>query len=192
MATFECIYLLNNTVDTPIQSDVSTIKYPCTGFCYMVINNKEKIVSKYLVGKQKDYYELIKSLIENACDRKKLNKNISEEGEYIDEITVKNDFTTITNKIYYKESCIVSDIDMDNFCYDLSEMLLTVPILGCMIVNRSSETILFIKIDNDTFLTIDSHQSKHGTVNYEDAIKYITRGGLSRGVIQTGIYNPYI
>ena len=192
MATFECIYLLDNTIETPIQSDVSPIKYPCTGFCYMVISNKEKLVSKYLTQKHNDYYNLIKSLIENAGNRKKNNPNINEDGEYIDELTIKNDFLTITNKIHYKEICIVTDNDMDIFCDDLSEQLISIPVLGAFIVNRSNETILFIKIDHDTFLTVDSHLSKHGTVNYDNTIKYITRGGVSKGVIQTGLYNPYI
>ena len=55
-----------------------------------------------------------------------------------------------------------------------------------IMVTRSQETFLMIKIDNDEFLVIDSHKSAHGTLNTMNAIKYITRYDLYKGLIQIG------
>jgi hypothetical protein len=191
MATTESVDLLSNPINTPIQSDVSSTKYPCTGFCYLVMENKEMIVSNYLCGLNKKYYELIKNLIIKAGDRKKNNQAIKEDGEYIDEQTIKSDFSEIVKKIQYQDENIVSNMAMENFSNNMYITLLNIPILGCLIINRSNETILLIKINNLNYLVIDSHQSKHGIVDHINAIKYITRNGLSMGVIQVGIYDPY-
>jgi hypothetical protein len=190
---FEPEYLLSNTVDTPTQRDVSPTKYPCTGFCYNILMNKEVVVSKYMSNKTTDYYNLIETCIKRAGFRKLQNSKINEEGEFIDEETIKTDFPQIVNKTNYSEVCLITDLEMENFSNDFFVTLLSVSSpLGAIIVNRSNETILFIRLSEDSFLLVDSHQSKHGRLNSCDVIRYITKNGVTKGVIQIGIYDPYI
>ena len=98
---FETSSLLVNTIPTQPQATATNVKYPCTGFCYMIIQNKEKILDMYLNKKVVDYGHFISNLIREAGDRKKNNPNISEEGEFLNQQTVTNDFGNITEKMEF-------------------------------------------------------------------------------------------
>ncbi len=72
-------------------------------------------------------------------------------------------------------------------------ILFKTPILGHILVNRSNETFLLIKLSNEVFFLIDSHQPFHGKLNFETCPNYITKFNNYEGNIQIGysrdIYN---
>ena len=55
-----------------------------------------------------------------------------------------------------------------------------------IIVNRSHETFLFIKVSEDQYIVVDSHKSKHGLVDTLGALNYITKYNNYQGTIQLG------
>ena len=182
--------LLENRVHTPVQAFSTPIKYPCTGFCYLVAKNKEKIVELYYRrnpdGKCKEYHNYILELIKQAGERKKNNPNIHERGEYIDQETVKNDFTDIYNNLTFTE---VGSPDEESFAIaqnNLYMLLMDTKIGGYMMVTRSHETFIMLKLDLETMLVVDSHQAFHGTLNLEKATQYILKNGIYRGLSQIG------
>lgn len=190
--TFESVYLLDNTISTPTQADVSETKYPCTGFCYKAVEQIDILVSLYTDKQETTYSDIIRNMIYEAGVRKSSNNAIPQDGEFIDEDTIKNDFPEIFNRTTFKDYPLATEQDMDIFTNQIHEIILTKDIMTCIFVNRSSETILFVKIADDRLLVIDSHQPKHGTVSSDYAVRYITRNEQSKGNIQIGIYDPYI
>lgn len=188
MNSFECINLIEQGIITPTQSNTSNVKFPCTGFCYFAIIQKYDILEKYN-SKDANYYNLIKSLILKAAERKKQNREIHEEGEFIDQNTIRNDFPDIFRQTKYKELIIATDFDFFVFENELLEILVMMQELDYLIVNRSNESLLMFKLNEFEFLVVDSHQSAHGILNVNNVILYVTRGNQTKGVIQIGIPN---
>jgi len=178
--------LLKNTIPASPQSLVTSIKYPCVGFCYMAINNIDKLVDLYNAKNNIEYNYLIVDLIKSAAERKKTNINIHQDGEYIDQDSVSCDFKNIVDKL---EFCEMNTLNANSLLYTKNHIYLTfieMDYKDYLIVNRSSETFLIIKLDLDSFLIVDSHKDIHGTVNLDDAIQYITRYDIYKGLIQLG------
>ncbi len=183
----DTIDLLTKTVDTPIQATTTDTKYPCTGFCYYAIQNKDKIYSLYFNGEKEKYYDLIERLIVDAGNRKRDNKNIPEEGEYIDQDTVKSDFDEIVKDMKFYEFGKVddgeyNDLVINNVAIHLYDIKKYTPV----IVNRSLETFLLIQVFEDQYIVVDSHKSKHGLVDTFGALNYITKYNNYQGTIQLG------
>jgi len=191
MSYFETKSLLQNTLQTPIQADVSQTKYPCTGFCYMVVKNIDKILDLYDNKKSDEYYEFIKNLILQAGERKKNNSQIPFDGEYINADTVKNDFSDVYQKLEYKELGSVVDGEYDDLIINnIAILLFNINQKGFIIVNRSSETFVAIKKSDEYFLIVDSHQNINGEVDFIGLCNYITKKNDYQGIIQLGIdYN---
>lgn len=186
MSYLETKNLLQDTISTPIQSHVSQIKYPCTGFCYMAVQKRDHLLALYQ-QKSSTYSDEIKDLILQACERKKNNPNIDQQGEYINQPTVYEDFD-IAHFMQFSEMGIATDEDLEIVINNICIMLLDVQIGNFAIVNRSMETFLMMKIEDDKFLIIDSHQPIHGVVDLSGVCKYITRHDKVKGNIQIGIF----
>lgn len=127
------------------------------------------------------YYQLIKDTILEAAKRKQTNKSIHPDGECIDEETVQEDFPEICKKITYYDYGIPTDLELQIFLNGWYGNLLTMQVDEVLIVNRSHETFLMIKMDIDKFWIIDSHKEKHGITNVEGCLSYITRFGQITG-----------
>lgn len=184
----DTIDLLINSVKVPIQATTTDTKYPCTGFSYLVIKNKDKLCNLYIEGKEDEYYEFIKKLIIEAGNRKRDNKNIPENGEYIDQDTVKADFREIYDKLQFYELATVNDGIYGNIIINqIATYLFEIDIGEYIIINRSHETFVLLKISDDMYLVIDSHKSKHGLVTFENALNYITKNNKYEGTIQLAI-----
>jgi hypothetical protein len=133
---------------------------------------------------------LIEKLIIKAGNRKRDNKNIPEEGEYIDQDTVKSDFREIYDKLQFYELSTVDDGEYGDIVINQIAMyLFEIDIDGYLIVNRSHETFVLLKISDDMYLVVDSHKSKHGLVTFENALNYITKSNKYQGTIQLAL--PY-
>lgn len=182
----ESVDLLNDFIETPIQSNISKTKYPCTGFCYLAIKYKKNLLNLFLLKKRQEYFDFISKLIRDAGERKNKNKNINCDGEFINQETIKNDFPEIYDTISFKDLGIASDLDLEIFINNIFIDIMDLSLNDCLIINRSSETFLAIKIDQEDFLIIDSHQNKHGIVQLENLIDYITKFKKYRGNIQIG------
>jgi len=185
----DSIDFIQNGIHTPIQSIVSDIKYPCTGFCYMAIRERSLLLRKFKESYDYNYYKFIYELISRAAHRKSNNNRIHNDGEFINQDTIKEDFLDIYNQTEYKEYGIsVSDpVSIDIFNNDMFMGLISTPINEYVIVNRSNETFLLLKLEQEKFLVVDSHQPKHGTIDIYDAIRYITRNG-SATYVQIGLH----
>jgi hypothetical protein len=182
----ETVDLLNDTIDIIPQSECTNIKAPCTGFCYLVIPHIDSIVKYYLNKKVHDYKAIIRGLIINAGKRKQEKKDISEEGEYINESTILNDFPNICNKMEYLE---MNTVDRNSLSYTKNTLyiiLIEMNYKDYMIVTRSHETFIIIKIDTDKYLIVDSHKNKNGYCNILDTIRYITKYDKYKDLIQIG------
>ena len=70
---FETVSLLKNTLLITPQHEATKVKYPCVGFKYIAIQNKNKIIDLYTLGTDKNYNDYIKNLICRAGRRKKSN-----------------------------------------------------------------------------------------------------------------------
>ncbi len=183
---FETVSLLKNTLLTTPQHEATKVKYPCVGFTYMAIQNKNKIIDLYKLGTDKNYNDYIKNLICRA-GRRKESKSIDESGEYIIENTIVRDFSDIVNRLCYKEMNIVDEISHEYTANELYILLDSMQNNNHIIVNRSHETFVMFKITHDKYLVVDSHKNKHGEVDTLDAIKYITKYGHYKGLISLGI-----
>jgi hypothetical protein len=182
----ETVDLLKDYINTPIQSNISKTKYPCTGFCYYVIRNKDKLLELFLTKKKEEYYNFISNLIREAGLRKNENKKISFDGEFINQETIQTDFPDIFQTIIFKEFGIFTEDDMKIFINDFYLDVLDIPIKDCIVVNRSLETFIAIKLEENCFMIIDSHQNKHGLVGSDEFIDYITKFKKYKGNIQLG------
>lgn len=187
-STIESKDLLENRVATPIQSFATDVKYPCTGFCYMVAKNKDKIIDLYnnRQSNPKQYYDYILQLIKLSGERKRNNPKINVKGEYIKCDTVLNDFGDIYKEMTFLE---VGSPDDESFAIaqnNLYMILMDVEIGGYMMVTRSDETFIMLKLDFENLLIVDSHQPIHGTVNIEKATQYVLKSGIYRGLTQIG------
>ena len=45
--TFESRSVLYDIIQTPVQTSVTKVKYPCKGFCYMAIQNMNLLLEYY-------------------------------------------------------------------------------------------------------------------------------------------------
>ena len=178
---------LEKTIDMPTQTEITDIKYPCTGFCYYCIENKNKILSYILLKKYNKYKELIIDLVKQAGERKNNNSLIKEEGEFINECTVKKDFEKIYGNTEYREIIMIEYNDIDKIEDETYLIMLDMDIFSYIIVTRSNETIIIFRINSNKYLIIDSHQPYHGITNCNSAIKYITRDMTLKGTIDIGI-----
>ncbi len=187
MPAFESISLIQDPIEAPTQLLATDTKYPCTGFCYLSATDRNLLVEMYFERDSQGYYQYISYLINQAGIRKQNNPEIPEEGEYIDAPTIMADFPDLVATIEFTEMGVVGgeekEIEINNICM----LLLTSPISGPIFVNRSNESILFVRLDKDTFFVIDSHQPVHGVLSLLDVVKYITRDGQIRGFVQIGI-----
>lgn len=191
MSTFETATLLQDGINVPPQHETTDVKFPCTGFVYLVLQNLEHVVQTFQSNDKLGYYNLIKNLILQAADRKKTNSSIPFDGEFINHQTVQQDFSEIYQQTEYSELGITTELDYEILLNNVFMKMLELPVNRWIIVNRSHETFVMIKVDGETYLIVDSHKTKHATVNTEDAIKYITRNGTYRGFVQLGIFNLY-
>lgn len=178
---------LEKTIDMPTQTEITDIKYPCTGFCYYCIENKNKILSYILLKKYDQYRELIIDLVKQAGERKKNNQLINNEGEFMNEDTIKKDFEKIYNNTEYREIIITEYNDIDQIEDEIYSIILGMTIFSYIIVTRSNETIIIFRINLNKYLIIDSHQPYHGLTNCNSVIKYITRDMTLKGTIDIGI-----
>jgi len=184
----ETVSLLSSTIETEPQAFATKVKWPCTGFCYMVIQNKSKLLDLYKTRSEQAYYEFILKLIKEAGIRKMSNSNIPYKGEYLNQDTVKKDFPNIVKKMEFIEMNTVDPEGSEYAKNTLFLQLFTLQLGDCMMIIRSEETFLIIKIDNDAYLVVDSHKDRHGTVDTIKAVQYITRFNIYKGLVQIGVY----
>lgn len=186
----ECRDLLENRVYTPVQAFSTDVKYPCTGFCFSIAQNKETVLELYHKrddnGQCKEYQDFILNLIVAAGERKRDNPNIDKSGEYINQETTKDDFPEVFNKLTFREVGTPTEESFEIAQNELYMMLMDTQLGEYMIVTRSHETFIMIKIDFEKFLVVDSHQAFHGTVSIEKATHYILKNGTYRGLTQIG------
>lgn len=190
MNNLSCEDLLTECVPVSTQVQLTNIKYPCTGFCYYSLRLLNEIITLIKNNSNEEYAELINILILQGAKRKQ-SLTIHFDGERIDEDTVKNDFSDIYNQIQFYEYGLPTDIESEIFINDWYGNLLILENNQALIINRSHETFLVIKIDDDKFWIIDSHREKHGYVNTLNLLSYITRFEQSKHV-QIGIFTPTI
>lgn len=185
MSSFETKDLLENCFPTTPQAFATSVKYPCTGFCYMVLENKEKVLNLYQGGDKKGYHDLIYNLIVKAGDRKRDNEEIDYKGEYLNSKTILEDFE-ISKKMKFMDFNTVDEEGSEYAVNTLFLLIFDLPDKGFLMVTRSEETFLLIKLSAESILVIDSHKSEHGTVDISNAIRYITRDKVYKGLIQIG------
>lgn len=178
--------LLENVVETIPQWEVTKVMSPCTGFCYYVIKNSEEIKKIFLSGNKEEYKNYLIKLIQQAAKRKSNNKNINLEGEHIDQLTIKEDFWNLTVCMEFIQKDIVDSQDLEKAKNEIYMELISMK--NYLLVTRSQETFLLIKLEDDKYLAVDSHRRLNGTVNTENAIKYITKFGNYKGNISLGIW----
>ena len=189
---FETVSLLSNTIKSPHQVQVTKTKFPCTGFAFYALQNKTILLDLYKNRKTEHqaYYNFILRLIQRAGKRKENNKLIPQDGEFITSDTVKKDFIKSYRQMQFNEINLVDEKTSKIIAInELFMILFQLSVNSAIIITRSYETFLMIKLDNDTLFIIDSHKTVHGTVNLPDGVKYITRDSLANGVIQYGIMN---
>jgi len=181
--TLESIDLLQNRIHAPLQAFASDVKYPCTGFCYMVAQNRHLLIDLYN-DKSSEYYNFILNLLKLASDRKKNNPNIDIKGEYINCETTKQDFPEIYKSMTFTE---VGSPDEESFAIAQNNLyMLLLDTSDYMMVTRSDETFIMLRIDFELVLVVDSHQAFHGTLSLEKATHYILKNGTYRGLSQIG------
>jgi hypothetical protein len=183
--------LLYGTITTPIQSAVAKCKNICTGFSYMAYEASDKLIEYYNTDSDK-YRELVVKLMEQACKRKCNNTMIHSEGEYIDEDTLKVSFPNLYDSFQFVE-IIIKKVDNENNIVKNKEKienaLKSLKVNEPIIFLRSYETFIMIKLNNDEFLVVDSHQPYHGKVSVKNAIEYIILAGLFSGSLYYGMMN---
>ena len=184
----ELVNLLNDTIVTPHQLIIKDVKYPCTGFCYMVAANRQQIKTLFNLKDKKGYYDLILKLLNNAGERKRNNKNIDEDGEYINHDTVKKDFGDLFNNMMFSEMACPDEENYNITINNLFLFLVEMSLDGFMIVTRSKETFIIIKLSNNKFLIVDSHQTIHGSCGLEGVTRYVLKDGKYKNLIQIGLY----
>lgn len=178
--------LLQHRFPTTPQHEVTLVKFPCTGFCYMAIQEMDRIILMIQNELKTEYHAFISELIQKAGERKNNDPNIDPDGEFINAPTVFRDFELIANVTQYKEVAVIEDnleIEINNLSLDLLE----INVGGWILVNRSSETFVAFKMDIDRFWIIDSHQPFHGEVDLERMCAYVMRNGQLRSSLQLGL-----
>lgn len=179
--------LLQNPIKTIPQTIATQVKSPCTGFCYMIIQNKTKLISLFLDRDEKGYCDFISKIILAAAERKKNNKKIHYDGEYINQYTIKEDFNDIYNMTEFKEMNTADNEGKEYAMNTLVLIMFDMKINDYIIVTRSQETFVMFKISDELFLVVDSHKDIHGTVDIFNAVNYITRFDVYKGLIQLGL-----
>lgn len=169
--------LIEDKFKVSYQNEVSNVRNPCCSICYYVIENIDKLLELYNSKRYNEYNDLYINIIINGANRKKCN-NIHDDGEFLDDESIKRDFNDIYKRYKYhlyltKES-------------DINTILLKAKINTCIIINRSYEIFIIVKLVSN-YLLIDSHQQYHGILSNDNVIKYITLNNLYNGFIEIGI-----
>lgn len=162
--TTETISLLTNTIYVTPQAFATDIKFPCTGFCYMILDHLDDVIHLYRTRNIDGYQQLIFNTILAAAKRKQDNPYINDDGEYLDRDTIVADFKHIVDTLTFKEFNTVNEESLAFAQNTIFLELIDMSILKYIMVIRSHETFIMIKLDSNSFLVIDSHKTKHGTV----------------------------
>ena len=178
---------LYDTVRVPTQFAIKNNVNMCCGIGYLVIKYSIYLLTYYLEKKYNDYAKLFWEIIYMASERKLSNPEIKIEGEYLDEITIKNDFSEIcSNMDYYEfiigEFCEDSDYNLQQILNYISKLPKHKPMILCRNVN----VFVIFNLTNDEFLVIDSHIRVHGKIQLNKIINYITCDGNFNGIITIG------
>ena len=172
------------------QYEIKNNENMCTGICYYAALHLDLLV-KYFENNDTDAYRKLYFQIINMGNERKLNKSeIHYDGEYIDSITVKNDFLELYKNINYYEYIIGNFVDGNSQQIDkITNDITNINIGGFIIISKNKETIIITKIKTDTYLVLDSHISIHGTIKEKNLLKYIFINYNFEGVLNIGIKN---
>lgn len=180
---------IENMIKMPTQFQIQKNKNFCCGIGYNVIKFKKYLITKYLLGDRENYTKCFEYIMKISCDRKSSNLNINDDGEYIDEKTVQEDFADIYNNMDYSEF-LIGNFSEDNEknikrIYEIiSNLSVTQPVIIC----RNSEIFTIIRITTEYFLLIDSHIPLHGLISNQNILKHLLHGGNFNGIITLGYY----
>lgn len=173
----------------PTQFVSLTNKNFCCGIGYNVIKFKKYLITKYLLGEKKNYTKCFEYIMKISSDRKASNKKINEDGEFIDEKTIQEDFPNIYNNMEYNEFLI------GNFCEDneknikkIYEIIMNLSITQPVIICRDVEIFTIIRITNKYFLLIDSHIPLHGFISSDNILKHLFHEDNFNGILNIGYY----
>ncbi len=184
----------NNQILVPSQFTYSKVSNICTGLTYMVAENKNKIIDLLNNNDIDKYIELFKELILKSAERKLNNKNINEDGEFIDEDTIKKDFEKIYNSYKFLEffqHYTNEEFEKNNFTNDINKnitgILNNCNINDLIIICRNRETYSVLKISDSDYWIIDSHQNTHKSLKLDSVVNNIVMSRLYTGFINLGI-----
>lgn len=188
---FETVDLLKDPIDVTPQAVATKVKFPCTGFCFFAAQHVPLLVQLYNKKNKLVYNALIVTLIQKAGERKKNNKSIHQEGENPDDETIKKDFK-MAKKMKFHDLNTVDEQGKEYAINTIGMSLMNLKSNEFVIITRSQETFMIVKLtdklDDDKYLVIDSHKTKHGTVNLMDALLYIIKNNKYIGLIKMATY----
>lgn len=180
---------LYSTVKVPTQFAIPNNINMCCGIGYLVIRHQNHLISAYLDNNFEKYVKVFIILMKMASDRKLSNPEIRIEGEFLDEPTIKNDFSEIYDAMEYFEYII------GEFCEDskknigvITELFDKLTQFQPIIICREVNIFVIFKLTNDEFLIVDSHIPLHGKIHKDKLINYITWEGNFNGIITLGCY----
>ena len=178
-----------NMIRMPTQFQIQKNKNFCCGIGYNVIKFKKYLITKYLLEEYENYTKCFEHIMKISCDRKSSNPYINDEGEFIDEKTIQEDFADIYNNMEYSEFLI------GEFCEDneknikkIYEIITNLSVTQPVIICRNVEIFTIIRITHEYFLLVDSHIPLHGLISNQNILKHLFYGGNFNGIITLGYY----
>jgi len=178
---------LYDKIEVSSQDSIKNNKYMCCGIAYNVIKNKDILLKYFLNNDKNSYQNLFNNLMNISSERKLNNPKINYYGEYLDEITIQEDFKEIYNNMNYTELIICEFYESDylNNIYNIIE---SIKIGDPMIINRSKEVFTVIKLNENEFFVIDSHIRYHGKIKKNDLLNYMLINKFYKGILSIGVY----
>ena len=180
---------LYDTVDVPTQFSIQNNSNMCCGIGYLSIKYQNHLITNYLSNDFSKYAKIFGILIKYASDRKLSNPEIKKEGEFLDELTIKNDFPEIYSSMDYYEFIVGefyedSKKNLDSIYNLINKLNQFEPIIIC----RDANIFVIFKLNEDEFLVVDSHIPFHGKILKDKITEYITWQGNFNGIISLGCY----
>lgn len=180
---------MEDKILTPTQFEIKNNSNMCCGIAYGVVKYKNILLHHYLSSNFDEYVNIFIKIMLYASNRKLNNPEINYDGEYINDITIRNDFTDIYESMTFCE-LLVGSISEDNEKHieKIKSILHNAKILDSIIMCKEANVFVIIKL-NGLFMMIDSHLPIHGKINSHNIMMWILSGGYFNGIISIGYVN---
>lgn len=171
------------------QFEIKDNENMCCGISYFAIMNRSNLLRYYFSNDFEKYRLMFERIMMAGSVRKLNNPKIKYEGEFINEKTIEEDFPEIFFNMDYKEFGIGNIFEDSNSNIEaITKIFTSAKYYEPIIICKDAYVFIFIKLDSNSYLLMDSHIPIHGKLNLSNVIMWITFGGNYNGIVTVGYF----